>query len=289
MSARRSRTSTPTELREAADDATLPSMRILALAIVSICLSGAVPQAKAPALSEDFEASGPVATRLLRDPRLAIAEGKGVGGGRALQAAYVGGPMGSERLVNHMPLGQRGLEYTLNYDVKFADDFQFVGGGKLHGLGPDKPVTGGDPIRPDGWSARVMWREKGRVELYTYHQDQKDKYGDHGEVVRETFFAPGCYYAVSLHVRVNSEGDRTDGFIRLYIDGVLVEQHEKLRLRGTDEADTLISGFLFSTFHGGNDSGWAPKNADGSYATVHAWFDNFAVWPGERVRNAPGQ
>ena len=261
-------------------------MRILALVLATLCLSSAAPVT--PALSEDFESNGPIASRLLRDPRLTLAEGQGVGGGRALQAAYIGGPMGSERLVNQMPLGERGLDYTLNYDVKFADDFQFVGGGKLHGLGPDRPVTGGDPIRPDGWSARVMWREKGRVELYTYHQDQKDKYGDHGEVVRETFFAPGRYYAVSLHVRVNSEGDRADGFIRLYIDGVLVERHEKLRLRGAETPDTLISGFLFSTFHGGNDPGWAPKNADGSYATVHALFDNFVVWRGERIRERPG-
>lgn len=262
-------------------------MRILALAFAAFCLSSAVPVA--PVLSEDFEtARGPIATRLLRDKRLTIAEGQGVGGGRALEAAYVGGPMGSKRLVYSFPLGQRGAEYTLNYDVKFAQDFQFVGGGKLHGLSNDKPVTGGDPIRPDGWSARVMWREKGRAELYTYHQDQKDKYGDHGAVVRQTYFAPGRYYAVSLHVRVNSAADKADGFVRLYVDGVLIERHEALRLRGADGDDTLISKFLFSTFHGGNDPGWAPKNADGGYATVRAWFDNIAVWRGGHIRPRPG-
>ena len=264
-------------------------MRILALAIASICLSGAVPHAAAPALSEDFETGGGTLERtLIRDPRMTVEAGAGVDGGKALRATYVGGPMGSERLVKHLPLGQRGPEYTLNYDVKFADDFQFVGGGKLHGLGPDKPVTGGDPIRPDGWSARVMWREKGRVELYTYHQDQKDKYGDHGTVVRPTFFMPGRYHAVSLHVRVNSAAARADGFIRLYIDGVLVERHEGLRLRGTDGPGTLIGEFLFSTFHGGNDPGWAPKTAAGEYTNVHAWFDNFAIWPGEHLRSHPG-
>ena len=101
-------------------------------------------------------------------------------------------------------------------------------------------------------------------------------------------FAPGRYYAVSLHVRVNESPDRADGFVRLYIDGVLVERHERLKLRGVASDDTLVSGFLFSTFHGGNDPSWAPKNADGSYATVTAWFDNFAVWRGERVRRGAG-
>lgn len=255
----------------------------------AICLlvSGAAAQRiERPVLAETFEGRGTVSKILLSDPRMTLAPGEGVGGGTALRAAYVGGPMGSERLVKHIPLGERGAEYTLTYDVKFEKDFQFVGGGKLHGLGPDRPVTGGDAIRPDGWSARVMWRTDGRPELYTYHQGMKDKYGDHGTPTRAYRFETQRWYAVSLHVRLNGAGDRPDGFVRLYIDGKLIEAHPNLRLRGGEDAP--ISQLLFSTFHGGNDPGWAPKNADGSYATVHALFDNFAVWHGERVRKAPG-
>lgn len=263
-------------------------MRIVFLAIASLCLTSAAPKMLAPTLFEDFDTPGPVATALLRDSHLSIVDGEGVGGGKALKVAYVGGPMGSERVVRHLPLGERGPEYTLDYDVKFDRDFQFVDGGKLHGLGPDKPVTGGDPIRADGWSARVMWRTGGHVELYTYHQAQQGKYGDHGAVVKPLSFQTGRYYAVSLHVRVNSAPDAADGFVRLYVDGVLTERHEGLRLRGVASDDTVISGFLFSTFHGGNDPGWAPKNRDGSYATVHAYFDNFAVWQGEHIRIKPG-
>jgi hypothetical protein len=266
-------------------------MRIWTLPILAACLlaSGAVAQRIArPVLAESFEGEGAVAKALLRDPRLTIADGEGVGGGRALKATYVGGPVGSERLVRHLPVGERGLEYTLQYDVKFDRDFQFVRGGKLHGLGPDRPVTGGDPIRPDGWSARVMWRTGGHVELYTYHQDQRGKYGDKGEVVKPLSFAPGRWYSVSLHVRLNDSAEAANGFVRLYVDGALTERQEGLRLRGAVSDDTLIGSFLFSTFHGGNDPSWAPKNGDGGYANVHAWFDNFAVWRGERVRARPG-
>ncbi|MCW3846618.1 polysaccharide lyase [Sphingomonas sp. LB-2] len=246
-------------------------------------------QGARPVIAEGFEGNGAVAQALLRDPRLTLADGAGVGGGRALRASYIGGPVGSERLTRSIDLGERGPEYTLDYDVQFERDFQFVLGGKLLGLGPDRPVTGGDPIRPDGWSARVMWRTGGHVELYTYHQDQAGKYGDHGVVVRPLSFVTGRWYAVSIHVRVNSAPDKADGFVRLYVDGVLTEQQQGIRLRGATSDDTLISRFMFETFHGGNDPSWAPKNSDGSYATVHALFDNIAVWRGEHVRRAPGQ
>ncbi len=239
-------------------------------------------------LFEDFEkGGGAVARVLLREKALTIVPGEGVGGGAALRAAYVGGPMGSERLVRFVRLGEEGPEYTLHYDVRFDRDFQFVGGGKLHGMGPRYPVAGGDPIRPDGWSARVMWRAEGRPELYTYHQDQKGRYGDHGVVARAMKFEVGRWYAVSLQVKVNDPA-KADGAVRLYVDGALIESHEQLRLRGNDRKGALVSQFLFSTFHGGGDPHWAPRTPDGGYATVHAWFDNFAVERGARVRERSG-
>lgn len=132
-----------------------------------------------------------------------------------------------------------------------------------------------------------MWRKQGRPELYTYHQDQKNQYGDHGVIATPMTFALDRWYAVSLQVKVNDPG-ATNGAVHLYIDGQPVEAQERLRLRGTGGPGTLISRFLFSTFHGGHDPSWAPRNPDGSYATVHAWFDNFSVQAGEHVRPATG-
>jgi hypothetical protein len=261
------------------------------LTIGALLIGGpAIAQSGAPAaLAEDFESTGgPVQRALLRDSHLAIAEGEGVGGGRALRATYVGGEMGSERIVRILPLRTAGIEFTLNYDVRFARGFQFVLGGKLHGLGPRRQVSGGERIRPDGWSARVMWRENGAASTYTYHQDQRDRFGDYGMAARPFAFAPDRYYAVSLHVRLNDPADRANGFVRLYVDGSLTASQENLRLRATGDRASLISTFLFSTFHGGGDPAWAPRAPGGGYAEVQAYFDNLSVYPGERIRAVAG-
>ena len=140
---------------------------------------------------------------------------------------------------------------------------------------------------PEGWSARLMFQEGGGVKLYTYHQDMEGQYGDRGEPQRPFRFEKGRYHSVSLHVRVNDPPAAANGFSRLYVDGELIESHENLRLRGAGGEDTLINDFLFSTFHGGNQPWNAPRDAAGDFTTVHATFDNIAVYRGEHVRKAP--
>jgi N-sulfoglucosamine sulfohydrolase len=244
-----------------------------------------------PVLHMDFEtviAGGP-AQQLLEHEKLSLAPDAGVGGSTGLRAEYTGFEKGSERIVTHLFLPEPGLEFSLNYDVSFDKDFQFVKGGKLLGLGPAKHISGGRPIVPEGWSARVTFKDAGGVKLYTYHQDMQGQYGDRGDIQQPFKFERERYYAVSLHVRVNDPPEASNGFSRLYVDGQLIERHENLRLRGAGGDATLINKFMFSSFHGGHRPENAPRDADGNYATVHATFDNIAVYEGENIRPWPGQ
>ena len=116
------------------------------LFLITMVVSGA----QRPVLEETFERKrGELRQELEKHDQLEVVKGVGVDGGAAIRATYVPSKRGSERIVVSYPI-KPALEYTLNYDVKFEKDFDFTHGGKLHGLGPDKPVTGGKAMRPDG-------------------------------------------------------------------------------------------------------------------------------------------
>lgn len=242
-------------------------------------------------LSEHFERSSrgsDFKEDLERHELLEIVPREGVGGSRALRGTYQGYEHGSRRIVNDLPLRKSADEVSLCFDVNFEKGFDFTRGGKLHGVGPDKKVTGGKDMSKNGYSARLMFASEGGLNTYIYHQDQK---GQHGETKAASGFKfkRGRYYALTLHVKLNSTSEAKDGFVRVYVDGKLEIDRKGLRLRGSDDRDTQLSQLLFSTFHGGNTPAWAPKNADGSFATVHALFDNFAVYQGESIRAKPGR
>ena len=249
--------------------------------MTTLRLAAILSAADATLLAESFDdpdADRPLLRALLRHPRLSAQDG-------ALRAVYVGGEMGSERIVVRHPLPRPTREATLTFRVRFADGFDFARGGKLHGLGPSRPVTGGDPGRPDGWSVRLMWTRDGGLQTYVYHQGQPGKYGD---VRRADDFAfePGRWHEVSLAVRVNAPPDAANGLVRATVDGRVVAEHEGLRLRAAGGDDTLVRQFLFSTFHGGNGPEWAPRDAGGGFATVHAEFDDVEVEAGVEALDA---
>lgn len=261
------------------------------LRTVSLCLllwPGGVAAGGDAALFVDFDGRGEqLAARLAHDEHLTIIDGAGVNGSAGLRAEYVGGPKGSARMVLRAKLDEPDEAYTLCYDVRFAEDFQFVRGGKLHGLGPASPITGGRPMQPGGWSARVMFEDEGRLRSYVYHQDKEGKYGD-GVGSGKVMFERGVWHAVSLSVKLNSAPDKADGLVRIFVDGKPVVVHGGLRFRARAGQDTLIGRFLFSTFHGGHDPSWAPKDASGRYTTVRARFDNIGIYKGQRVRPKAG-
>lgn len=241
-------------------------------------LSSQTALAKDILLEEDFDRPGRFGKQLLSDPHVQLIRKGGPDGSTAIRVAYVGFEEGSERVVSRFSLSRQVMEATLSFDVRFGEDFQWVKGGKLHGLGPEVPVTGGNDRSPEKWSARVMFGGKGETKSYLYEQSPDKKYGV-GGVSKVPVFKKGVWHKVVMRVKVNTPG-KADGKFSISVDGKEVNKETSVKFRGSDGRETLISSMLFSTFHGGNAPSCAPRDKDGKYATVHADFDNFTVTEG---------
>jgi len=161
-----------------------------------------------------------------------------------------GGSDGLQFKVN-LPVQERAY---LEYQLRFAPDFDFVLGGKLPGLSGGAVRTGG--IKPDGtagWSARFMWGVDGKAVTYVYHPDQPYKWGE-GFGGSGFYFKPGVVHTVAQEIIMNTPGDY-NGVIRAWFDGQLVVEETDIRFR--DTPDFAIDSLLFNSFFGGSGADWA--------------------------------
>ena len=166
---------------------------------------------------------------------------------------------------------QTATEMTLSYRVRFGPGFDFVKGGKLPGLvGGANPTNDGGP----GWSARMMWREDGRVIQYVYDQDaSRDRDFDYQIDGQDVFFTADQWHEVKHRIVLNTPG-QDNGVIQAWFDGQLALDVNDVRFRnpsGDGGASTEIDAMFFSTFFGGNDSTWAAT------ADETIFFDEFNV------------
>ncbi|HET6763018.1 MAG TPA: hypothetical protein VFH27_05080, partial [Longimicrobiaceae bacterium] len=157
-----------------------------------------------------------------------------------------------------MPLGDRYDELYVSYRVRFAPGFGFVKGGKLPGLAGGLGNTGGNkPNGRDGWSARAMWVDAGRMVQYVYHPDQPGTFGEGmlwKEGGKDVHAAAGGWYTLVSRVRMNTPG-RKDGIVQAWLDGSPVLDRRNLRFRDVDAF--AIDQFQFSTFFGGSTPDYA--------------------------------
>ncbi len=151
----------------------------------------------------------------------------------------------------------------LSYYLRFADDFDFVKGGKLPGLFGGNGASGGNiPDGTDGFSTRFMWRRNGDGEVYAYLPTSKN-YGT--SIGRGNWrFQPGIWHHLEQEIKLNSPG-KANGRIKVWLDGVQVLDTEGITFRYVDSLK--IDGIFFSTFFGGGDSSWAtPKDTHIDFA-----------------------
>lgn len=160
-------------------------------------------------------------------------------------------------------------EYTFSFRVKFAPDFEWVKGGKLHGLSGGKGYAGGQSAADGkGWSVRVMWGAKGRLYPYVYHPDMPGKYGDtFGSTL--AFAKPDQWYSITYYIKTNTR-DRRDGVLRIDIDGKTLLEKTDLRF-ATVEGYHAVDQLRWSCFFGGSGDDWRPTKDN----VIH--FDDFRL------------
>ncbi|MDO8930744.1 MAG: hypothetical protein Q7W54_17360 [Bacteroidota bacterium] len=164
-------------------------------------------------------------------------------------------------------------ECFFSYRVKFEGKFDFAKGGKLPGLAGGTGNSGGNiPNGFDGWSARMMFWEKGKLSFYVYFPEQSSKWGERlylkGSSSDTIRIVPGKWHTITQHVRMNTPG-KADGILQgwfdgqeaFYTDSMLFRKDEKLK----------IDHIFYSIFLGGDDLSWTSAKDE------YICFDDFRV------------
>lgn len=212
-------------------------------------------------------ANGPDEGRLAIDSEIACGKGK------SIRILY---PQGGQQSANSgaqwfADLAGPHSDLYMSYWVRFAEDFDFVLGGKLPGLGG--AVSFDD--RTHEWSGRLMWREDGKAEFYvhvpadnTYDPGDRFWWNTEGFQAR---FVPGRWHHIELHLRLNTPGEH-DGLLEGWLDGTKAASYPGFFFRDTNTSDATITWMFFSTFFGGSSSDiWQARKDEA------AWFDEFIV------------
>jgi hypothetical protein len=185
----------------------------------------------------------------------------------------------------------------VRYYAKYAETFDIIGsshnGITLGAHYEDAQGRATPGIPADGYNkflvALEYWRgdeniePPGELNVYVYHPEQRDNYGDHffptGTVLPFSYrpgdfetdfvsrpdFIPelGRWYCYELMVKANTPGQR-DGRIAFWVDGALTADFGNIRFREIDSIK--IDKFTFG-FHAGRN-----PNAETS-----VWYDNIVI------------
>lgn len=221
----------------------------------------------------------------VNEGRCFIIEGENAFSGKSLRVLYPMGGVGP---------GQGGAQWQIRFDeshdslyvsymVMVPEDFGMVRGGKLPGLAGGTAPTGGQiPDGTDGFSARIMWRDRpaasGRTEAvltqYVYYMEMTGSWGTdffwaHPNPTWSStrrFLQPGVWHNLKTRIIMNTPGV-ADGRITSWLDGELaLDTTVMLRAVGGNFG---VDMFFFSTFYGGGDASWAPQKDE------YIYFDNF--------------
>ncbi len=177
-------------------------------------------------------------------------------------------------------------EATLEYRVKFANDFVWATGGKLPGLGGASTPNGAQPAGctqnqntiNNAFSARLMWRSNRShtqppyLIVYDYLPNRETRCGGNTRL-GNLKLQRNKWYTVKQYLKLNSPGQR-NGVLKMYIDGQKLVDLDDVVFRLSGKGSVKINSIVMHTYRGGNrtDPVWHSPKDD------YAYFDNFKVW-----------
>ena len=165
-------------------------------------------------------------------------------------------------------------EIYFRYYLRFGDDWNPTGGGKLPGIGGTygKGGWGGRPSDgTNGWSARGLFKEskdgKTPIGFYCYHAEMKGQYGENWHWDRDQLgsLENNRWYCLEQYVKLNTIG-KSDGILRAWVDGKLAFEKTNVRMRNTPALK--IQNIWINFYHGGK----SPAASED-----HAFLDNLVI------------
>jgi len=158
-------------------------------------------------------------------------------------------------------------ELHFRYYLNFENGFDFKLGGKLPGLmGYDSYKCSGfgnQPNGSNGWTMRFMWREKGKIVVYAYlPKSHNGKYGGQKwgqDISCDTIVEYDKWYCLDQYINIGTP-NKDDGELKVWINDELKIDMNDICYGYENNEYFKIGGIYFSTFHGGHDKEWAPRN-----------------------------
>ena len=178
-------------------------------------------------------------------------------------------------------------EATLEYRLKFNENFYWAAGGKLPGLGgsafdnkgaiPSGCVDRGSRNSDNGFSCRLMWRTnrahtaKPKLVVYTYHPKRPKDCGEDFDFIRD--IKKGKWYTIQQYIKLNTPGQK-NGVLRMFVDGQKLLDKNDVEFRLPGKNNVKINSFIMNTYRGGarTDNVWFSPTTD------YIYFDDIKVW-----------
>ncbi|TAA46054.1 polysaccharide lyase [Corallincola spongiicola] len=172
-------------------------------------------------------------------------------------------------------------EAVMQYRIKFGENFEWAAGGKLPGLAGG---TGRIPVGctqnlntiENGFSARLMWRKRGDLVVYTYFPNRLEpRQGNCGIDYKFAEVEDNRWYTIRQYIKLNTPGQK-NGVLRMEIDGEVGLDMRDVEYRISGKSSVKINDFIFHTYRGGgaNDTRFHSPNNE------YIYMDDFKVWTG---------